>query len=249
MLKRTRMLWLVGPIAWAIVALVFEPAAEAQISGLFPLAPVHKRQRTPRDMEDPAYRMYRQDYFGYHPTCWRKFPAGWGCPSSEAPDAKESFRQRKLDLPPAGDAGEGEGAPGPDEGMRPGGARPDPNALPNLPSGGSPFEIEKPPAGRDRDRGTVPDPSGLPPTTDPRAPERPTPPGASIEAPPPAPTPPGAGESELSVAPPPGLILPDPTAGAGAAVAVPEPTAYNGSQPARRRGFLSQLFSGQAFRR
>ena len=46
----------------------------------------------PCDREDPTYKIYKQQYFGYHPTNWRTFPAGWGCPSSEAPDRAKSLK-------------------------------------------------------------------------------------------------------------------------------------------------------------
>ena len=61
---------------------------EAQQTGLFPLAPI-RRQRVPCDREDPTYKIYKQQYFGYHPTYWRTFPPGWGCPSTEAPEPRE----------------------------------------------------------------------------------------------------------------------------------------------------------------
>ena len=32
----------------------------------------------PCELEPPVYKVYRQQYFGYFPTCWRKFPPGWG---------------------------------------------------------------------------------------------------------------------------------------------------------------------------
>ena len=69
--------------------------ARAQQSGLFPLAPI-KRQRVPCDQEDPVYKIYKEKYFGYHPTCWRPFPTGWGCPSPEKPDVEKAFRERKV---------------------------------------------------------------------------------------------------------------------------------------------------------
>ena len=56
----------------------------------FPLSNI-KCKRTPCEMEDPTYRMYRHEFYGYHPTCWRKFPANWGCPSPEAPDLQKAF--------------------------------------------------------------------------------------------------------------------------------------------------------------
>src|SRR5438874_1676723 len=85
--------------------------ARAQQSGLFPLAPI-QRQRVPMMMEDPVYRLYRNEYFGYHPTCWRRFPAGWGCPSPEAPNAALEFQKLPRDQPPAGEPG-AEPMPGP----------------------------------------------------------------------------------------------------------------------------------------
>jgi hypothetical protein len=67
---------------------------EAQQTGLFPRAPI-RRQRVPCDQEDPTYKIYKQQYFGYHPTCWRTFPPGWGCPSAEAPNKERSFQELK----------------------------------------------------------------------------------------------------------------------------------------------------------
>jgi hypothetical protein len=83
----------------ALIASVPE-LARAQQAGLFPLQPI-KRQRVPCDQEDPVYKVYKQKYFGYHPTCWQPFPTGWGCPSPERPDVAKSFRERKLgaDMP------------------------------------------------------------------------------------------------------------------------------------------------------
>jgi hypothetical protein len=68
---------------------------EAQQSGLFPLAPI-RRQRVPCDREDPTYKIYKQQYFGYHPTCWRTFPAGWGAPSSEGPNRAKSLKDHPI---------------------------------------------------------------------------------------------------------------------------------------------------------
>jgi hypothetical protein len=70
--------------------------AQAQQSGLFPLAPI-RRQRVPCDQQDPTYKIHKYQYFGYHPTCWKTFPAGWGCPSPEAPDKEASFRKQPFD--------------------------------------------------------------------------------------------------------------------------------------------------------
>src|SRR5947209_1107901 len=90
-----------APAAWAFVLILGAPAlVEAQQSGLFPLAPI-RRQRVPCPLEDPVYGLYRHEYFGYHPTCWRRFPAGWGCPSPEVPNAAQEFQRQPRDQPQA----------------------------------------------------------------------------------------------------------------------------------------------------
>ncbi len=71
---------------------------QAQHTGLFPLRPI-KRERVPCANEDPVYRLHREQYYGYFPTCWRKFPDGWGCPSPEAPDPSKSFRDLPRETP------------------------------------------------------------------------------------------------------------------------------------------------------
>src|SRR5690348_16566394 len=53
-------------------AVGFGGHAEAQQTGLFPQAPI-RRQRVPCDQEDLTYKIYKHQYFGYHPTCWRSF--------------------------------------------------------------------------------------------------------------------------------------------------------------------------------
>src|SRR4051812_50115634 len=72
--------------------------AHAQQSGLFPLQPI-RRERVPCPNEDPVYKLYRYQYFGYHPTVWRRFPEGWGVPSPEAPNPKAQVE--KLPAKPA----------------------------------------------------------------------------------------------------------------------------------------------------
>jgi hypothetical protein len=85
-----------GPVLAVLTLVAAMPElARAQQSGLFPNAPI-KRQRVPCDQEDPVYKIYKEKYFGYHPTCWRPFPTGWGCPSPEKPDVEKSFREQKL---------------------------------------------------------------------------------------------------------------------------------------------------------
>ncbi len=111
--------------------------AQAQQGGLFPLAPI-RRERPPCQNEDPVYKYYKQQYFGYHPTYWRRFPAGWGVPSQEAPDKEKSFREQPLGNPP--ERGEGEpGLGGAGVGLPPAGGRP---AMPNVPEERSPFDME-----------------------------------------------------------------------------------------------------------
>jgi hypothetical protein len=114
--------------------------ARAQQSGLFPLKPIN-RQRVPCDQEDPVYKVYKEKYFGYHPTCWRPFPAGWGCPSPEKPDVEKAFKERKprpYEDSPAGMPEDGQ------QGEQPA-QRPE---VPALPGGGrSPFEQPAPAGG------------------------------------------------------------------------------------------------------
>jgi hypothetical protein len=133
--------------------------ARAQQTGLFPLHSI-KRQRVPCDQEDPIYKAYKTQYFGYHPTCWRTFPAGWGCPSPEAPDKNKSFQELPL--------ASGERSDTPDENEPDAGAMPgQPGAnRPNLPplQGGarSPFETDDPAAAPRNPRG-APNPLPTPP--------------------------------------------------------------------------------------
>lgn len=135
----------VGPLFLAAAAgVLWSESAQAQQTGLFPLAPI-KRKRVPCDQEDPVYRIYKDQYFGYHPTLWRPFPSGWGAPSPEAPDRAASFREIPLDEPPALGGVEGdEFAEEPDDARPP--AQPD-AARPDLPTPPpenvrSPFEMD-----------------------------------------------------------------------------------------------------------
>ncbi len=81
------------------------------------------RQRVPCDQEDPIYKIYKHQYFGYHPTCWRTLPDGWGCPSPEAPDKEKSFKETPAGTP--GDTREEPDRPAADEGAMPGQPAPD----------------------------------------------------------------------------------------------------------------------------
>lgn len=132
-------------LALAVLTLIVSlpDLAKAQQSGLFPLHPI-RRERVPCNQEDPVYKLYRYQYFGYHPTVWRRFPDGWGVPSPEAPDAKREFEKLPLAPPQLGplDMGEEE-APGAALPGRPEGGR---QPLPTPPgeTERSPFELDKP---------------------------------------------------------------------------------------------------------
>lgn len=91
----------VGVVAALIVA-GLTTAQDAAAQTLLPIDRSYsRRQRIPCELEDPVYAQYRQLYYGYHPTCWRRFPDGWGCPSPEAPNAAEAFRKLPLQEPPS----------------------------------------------------------------------------------------------------------------------------------------------------
>lgn len=124
--------------------------AEAQQSGLFPLHPI-RRERTPCANEEPIYKLYREQYYGYFPTRWRRFPDGWALRSPEGPNTKEELKKNPIEGPkPYSGEGEGEEMPGP---AAPGGKP----AIPNPPpEERSPFEMDKPDNGgvRHRDEGT-----------------------------------------------------------------------------------------------
>jgi len=226
-----------SPAAWAFVLTLGAPMlAEAQQGGLFPLAPI-RRQRVPCQNENPVYGLYRHEYFGYHPTCWRRFPAGWGCPSPEAPDAAASFAKRPRDpafaLHPEDEEGpigpDREGM-GPDEPGMPGG--PEEDQLPPLPEGRAPFQPDvrpdEAPAPRSTPRPSAP-PAGpgsnplelLPPPADTPG-EKPASPAAAA-------APAETSQGELPALPGPVesplLALPDPSATAPSSPSTSVPTA------------------------
>lgn len=132
-------------LAAGMAVVVFSEWAAAQQTGLFPLAPI-RRQRVPCSHEDPVYKLYREQYFGYHPTMWRRFPDGWGAPSPEAPNAAKSYAEIPLQPPEDLDADYGPddefGEPEPGMGAQPGGARPQLPAPPE--DDHSPFEFDRP---------------------------------------------------------------------------------------------------------
>src|SRR3954453_13389067 len=131
-----------SPAVWAVALVAGAPALVQAQTQLFPLAPI-QRERVPCPMEDPVYGLYRNQYYGYFPTCWRPFPQGWGCPSPEAPNAARAFQELPRTKPP-------ESLPEPDEGRDlapiPGEQPAAPrgrNPLPPLPGGElSPFDID-----------------------------------------------------------------------------------------------------------
>jgi hypothetical protein len=150
-----------SPAVWAAALTLGVPALVQAQTQLFPLAPI-QRQRPPCPMEDPVYGLYRQQYFGYFPTCWRTFPTGWGCPSAEAPDTTRAFAERKRDpLPdnlPDLDTEPGMG-PAPDAGPGTPRGRGTP---PPLPPTRSPFDLPDaaPNPNPGGDRAPLPGPAG-----------------------------------------------------------------------------------------
>jgi hypothetical protein len=106
--------------AWAGLALVLglPSVVQAQMP-LFPNLTTRKRQRVSCLQEAPEYRLYRQQYYGYYPTCWRMFPPGWGCPSPEVVNPDPVMRELERNLPtiqPFGSQGrEGETNPPTDD--------------------------------------------------------------------------------------------------------------------------------------
>lgn len=130
-----------GPAAWALLVVLGVPlGAEAQ---LFPNLPTRKRQRPDCAHEAPVYGMYRHQYFGYHPTCWRQFPPGWGCPSPEAPNWQAELQRTPLQTPdePAEPFDPFDIAP-PGAGPSPFEPR-EPGRMPELPSPDrSPFDLD-----------------------------------------------------------------------------------------------------------
>jgi hypothetical protein len=129
-------------LAVLTVVLSVPDLALAQQSGLFPLAPI-TRKRVPCDQEDPIYKTYKYQYFGYHPTCWRPFPQGWGCPSRLAP-TKADWDKSYKEIPSLGGAPVSAG-PAPEGGTptEPGAPTTRPTVTPPSPER-SPFDPDKP---------------------------------------------------------------------------------------------------------
>jgi hypothetical protein len=123
------------------MAVSLSERAQAQQTGLFPLSTI-RRERPPCQNEDPVYKYYKQRYFGYHPTCWAPFPAGWGCPSKQTADKEKEFAERPLGKPP--EMEEGDLGPEDNRGQQPRGAQPN---IPDLGQPRDPFEMDPRPNG------------------------------------------------------------------------------------------------------
>ena len=165
--------------ALAVALVVGLPAlAQAQ---LFPNMWI-QREKTPCPNEPPFYSHIRHNYYGYYPTCWRKFPQGWACPcpNPETPDAAASFRSiprdPKPEAPPSEEEGDLERGPGRPPGPRMDSGRPgiDNSELPPLPGDIRPLDEPRRPGGPNPTTppgpGTVP---GRPGDTKPRDPFEP----------------------------------------------------------------------------
>jgi hypothetical protein len=145
MLKATwRRLGSAAGLAVGLVILV--PAlAEAQ---LFPNRTI-RREKPDCATEPPFYKQVRRDYFGYYPTCWSRFPAGWGCPcpDPELESMRAAYKEPDINRKPdrADDGFAPKDKPMDDPNADPNAKPADPN-LPPIPEGGaSPFEIDSKP--------------------------------------------------------------------------------------------------------
>jgi hypothetical protein len=173
---------------WVLAALTvflgLPGLAQAQQSGLFPLQPI-RRERVPCPLEDPIYKRYRTDYYGFYPTQWRKFPDGWNLPSPEGPSSEKfNLKDHPIEALNAPMLNENE-----EEAPEPGAARPQP--IPNAPPENerSPFEMDTPDNGAAAPRGGAV-PGRRAPATRPAAPP-PADDTSPFEMPDPAPNPGG----------------------------------------------------------
>ena len=108
--------WTLGLLVVLFLGLLPE-IVSAQPNALFPDIYI-KRKRPCPEQENPQYRMIREQFYGHYPTCWRKFPEGWGCRSADAPDWAASLQKQKLDIP--------DGVEGAEPAAEEGAGRPDP---------------------------------------------------------------------------------------------------------------------------
>lgn len=209
--------------------------AEAQ---LFPNLWI-RRQRPDASTESPIIKMHRDHYYGYHPTDWGRFPAGWGITSPEeinreelmqqvmkevkeldeefGPNGKDRDRDRDRggddDIPPRA----GAGGRGRDD--APEGAIPRPVPLPTETD--SPFNLDNKPAA------VKPDLDTKPRVAPPAVPELPKAGDSPFDLPPEKP----------AAAPTSDGIPPRPRTGSGTGTGTGTPT-----QP--RTGFINDLDTG-----
>jgi hypothetical protein len=259
-----------GSPAWLALGLVFliPTLAEAQ---LFPNRTI-RRERPPCSQEPPFNAQVRRDYFGYYPTCWTRFPAGWTCPcpNPELPNLEASIKERKLGgRPPSTEPDPG--MDNPDDA----GDRKPPVDNPNipLPNGGrSPFELDptspKPGGAPNRDPFTSPNPPNptppnpadrpstsagvmempqLPPITPSASFESPLRPGSMAMAPEAALASSDTSDSrpDLGPLPPAPVSIPNNLTSPSDPVNQPVPGTPAPAQAPRRRSFLSGLFGSK----
>lgn len=247
--------WMRWSILGALACWLGLPGTGRAQSSLFPDMSI-RRSRVPCELEDPRITIFRRQYYGYYPTCWRQFPPGWACPCPNpmAPNWAAAKVERPIEgLEP--EAGTEEKPGGTPPGTAPGtGAeegRTGPLDIPDLPkSGDDPFNFPaNPPAQPDalRERGL---PDAMP---DGEAPQLPTTPPERPEIAPPldrpgAGAPPNGAEAAGPVLAPPAAAIP---ALESAPVIGPAPGAALAPEvaPAPRRSFFSSLFAGRGRRR
>jgi len=207
-------------------------SAEAQ---LFPNMWI-RRQRPDPSTESPIIKTHRDHYYGFHPTEWNRFPAGWGLTNPEAIHRDELMQQvmkevKELDeefgpgdknrdrgaddeLPPRGGAGAGRGR---DD--APGNAVPRPVPLPS--DTDSPFNLDDKPAAKP-DAAVKPDLDTKPRTAPATPPELPKAGDSPFDLPPEKPAAKPADDG----------LPPRPRTGTGTGSA---------AQPAPRTGFVNDL--------
>jgi hypothetical protein len=126
-------------VLWATAVLLGLPAAANAQFQLFPNH--HKHRQRPDCLTEPQiYKITRQQYFGYYPTCWQRFPEGWGCPcpNPDKPVRGAAATTEEREQPGIRPRLDDLGTP-PDRGGR----RPGATGVPELPPANvSPFDIE-----------------------------------------------------------------------------------------------------------
>jgi hypothetical protein len=126
------------PLFWVLLLILAAPPLSS--AQLFPNAPLKKRPKPPCELENPVHKYYREQFWGHYPTCWRKWPTGWGCPSAEKPNWELEKQKTPLDKLEPLDVDEAE-LPGMEPGPeRPGGRPAGQPVLPDLPGEADPFK-------------------------------------------------------------------------------------------------------------